>query len=183
MSYTVYTTPAIVLASWDRGEDNIAFDLFTEELGRVIAEARGITKLSSKLRFALQLYSFANVSLIHGKSGWRLINAEPRSNVYYDFMGKKKDIFIESIELIRRLMPFEERYTEIFANIQHLSKFVTVGDSEKLVVFANLLWRLGYLPARDIYTQSLTDKKVNLTAAESRGIKNAIATALHNTQL
>ena len=73
--YQKYNTEALILGSWESGESDRVFALFTRDFGLVRARATAVRAERSKMRYALQSYAHANVSLVRGKRGWRLAGA------------------------------------------------------------------------------------------------------------
>ena len=69
----MYFTHAIVLSRQDAGEHDMLFNLYTKEYGKVRAYAKGIKKEQAKLRGHLETLSLAEVGLVAGKTGERLI--------------------------------------------------------------------------------------------------------------
>ncbi len=69
-----YLTEALVLGANDSGESDKTVDLYTKELGRVSARARGARKITSKLSGHLQPLSFTRVRLIE-KNGFQIADA------------------------------------------------------------------------------------------------------------
>ena len=73
--YQKYHTDAIVLKSYESGESDRVFALYTHDFGLVYARATSIRSEKSKMRYALQTCARAHVSLVKGKNGWRLAGA------------------------------------------------------------------------------------------------------------
>ncbi len=84
MSYTVYTVRALILRHFDDGEAGRAYALLTDEYGHIIANAKGIRREGSKLRALLATWSVAHISMVRGKSGWRIVSASEDRNIYRD---------------------------------------------------------------------------------------------------
>src|SRR5665213_2708544 len=72
--YQKYHTEALVLGSRESGEADKVFALFTRDFGLVRARASSVRSESSKMRYALQKYSRASISLVRGKRGWRILD-------------------------------------------------------------------------------------------------------------
>ena len=68
--YQKYNTEALVLGSRETGESDRVYALFTKDFGLVRARASSVRSEKSLMRYALQNYSRANVSLVRG-GGWR----------------------------------------------------------------------------------------------------------------
>ena len=73
-----YQTEVIVLANREMGENDRVLALYTKDFGLVKARASAILTERSKMRYALQDYSRASVSLVRGRRGWRAAGAIAR---------------------------------------------------------------------------------------------------------
>ena len=62
--YQKYNTEALVLGSRETGESDRVYALFTKDFGLVRARASSVRSEKSLMRYALQNYSRANVSLV-----------------------------------------------------------------------------------------------------------------------
>lgn len=71
-----YGTQAWVLGSRDAGEADRIIFLYTQELGRIDALAKGVRASASKLRGHLNTFSKVRVLLTPGKELWRLLDAQ-----------------------------------------------------------------------------------------------------------
>src|SRR5665213_790119 len=78
--YQKYNTDALVLGSRELAEADKVFALYTKDFGLVRARASSIRSEHSKMRYALQKFSRANVSLVRGKRGWRAAGAASQKN-------------------------------------------------------------------------------------------------------
>ena len=66
MAIEKYTTQCIVVESFDQGEHDRAYKLFTRDFGLVTAHAKSIRKLESKLRAHVRPRSVSLVTLVRG---------------------------------------------------------------------------------------------------------------------
>ncbi len=71
---TEYFTEALVLDTEDSAELDKSIYLYTKELGKVVAKAKSIRKITSKLAAHLQPLSFVKVRLVE-KNGFRVVDA------------------------------------------------------------------------------------------------------------
>ena len=71
-----YFVTGLVLARFHYAEDSSSLILLTDELGLLRASVRAIRKPHAKLASSLQTLTQSNVSLVHGKLGWRLFGAQ-----------------------------------------------------------------------------------------------------------
>ncbi len=71
----IYHTEGIILGSKAYGEAGKCYYIFTKDLGMIFASAQGVRKISSKLRYVLQDFSYIKLDLVRGKDFWRLTSA------------------------------------------------------------------------------------------------------------
>lgn len=153
MVHHIYQTKGVVLGSVSTGESNRFYKIYTEELGLIGATAQSVREAKSKLRYSLQHYSFVNLNLVYGRSGWKIINAS-EGDV---FSVLKKDgfpqkIFAHLCSLIIRLVHGETQDKIIFEIIVSLASYLNTHEvSERVAPFVvalavlRLLARLGYI--------------------------------------
>jgi DNA repair protein RecO (recombination protein O) len=106
------------------GEKNHFVTLFTREFGMIKAKAQSVRVLDSKLRYSLQEYSYIEVSLVKGKDIWRITNALPIYNIYFE-LKEDQNIFMviaRTFSLIRRLVPEEGCEALIFNDMEEICK-------------------------------------------------------------
>src|SRR3989344_4510493 len=73
--YQKYSTDALVLGNHERGESARVYAMYTRDFGLVRARVAAVRSEHSRMRYALQNYSYAKVSLVRGKRGWRAAGA------------------------------------------------------------------------------------------------------------
>ncbi|MAZ41091.1 hypothetical protein CL654_03160 [bacterium] len=153
MSHEIYTTDALVLSSYQKGETASVLALFTKDFGLVYAHADGLRKMESKLRPALQNHSYAQVSLVRGREVWRVVNAQEKdylSGVRAD--SGKRSVFVQTLALIKRFLGQEEPHTELFNDTVLAFEFLNALPLKKeelsrfeLLLVLRILSSLGYL--------------------------------------
>lgn len=147
----IYETNAFVLKNTPQGEADAFITLFTKDLGLIRATAQGIRYEKSKLRFAVQNFSYAHVSLVRGKGVWRLTNATPLEN----FSNLNQDslcVVARIFKLLERLLAGESGDEKLFNILYSGIKFLEnnqqekekIGDIEAVIVL-RILNRLGYV--------------------------------------
>jgi len=157
--YQKYHTDALVLGSRENGENDRVFTLFTRDFGLVRARASAVRKESSRMRYALQNYARADVSLIKGRRGWRAAGASAIMNA----SGEARSIaaFARIAELTTRLVHGEERHDYLFAVLAEahhalMREHVEAGATIEIVCVARVLYALGYLSAEALETALFT---------------------------
>lgn len=150
--YSIITTKAIVLKSYDSGEKDVTVSLFTRDLGQIYAKVSGIRDIKSKHRYAVQEHSLLDVSLVQGKNGWRITNSNFVKSYYFDVNSEKREARSEKIlkilSLVKRFYLGEEANEKVFDDL--VSGFVKIDETDDLekteaeVVFS-FLSDLGYI--------------------------------------
>lgn len=121
MSYHHYTTEGIILRREDRGENDAVYVVLTETLGLVIVQATGIRLLKSKLRTVLQQRNIVKITLVRGKTLWRVTTCV--------FIATAPNVLAPAIprlyKLLRQFVVFDESIPLIY---QHFKNFFTIPE-------------------------------------------------------
>lgn len=158
--YQKYHTEALVLGSRERGESDRVFTFFTSDFGLVRARASAVRSESSRMRYALQNYAYARVSLVRGKRGWRVAGAAAIRNAAGD--SKSGAVFARIAELVRRLVAGEEQNQYLFDTLVNTHRALAeAGDGPsagvvELVCVARILYALGYISTEALSTALFT---------------------------
>jgi len=190
--YQKYHTEALVLGSRELGEADKTFSLYTRDFGLVRARASAVRNERSKMRYALQKYSRANVSLVKGKRGWRAAGASAMQNATGDIRGV--EAFARICELVLRLVHGEEKNDYLFAALAEAHE-VLMSDQNtdvigviEIVCVARILYTLGYISNEALSTALFTHTAYtgeSLLEAETMKDKllSSINKAIAETQL
>ncbi len=152
--YSIYTTEGIILSATYSKEADRVYRIFTKEFGLILAEAKGVRKIDSKLRYSLQLFSLADFSLVRGKDKWRITSASLKKNIFFDLNGYKdcRAIFCRVASLILRLIHGEEKNELLFEYLKKSAEFLiekkpadAVLQSFEYLSVLRVLHALGYL--------------------------------------
>lgn len=161
--YQKYQTDALVLGFRESGEADRLYSLFTKDFGLVRARATGVRKERSKMRYALQSYARAEVSLIRGKQGWRVAGAaaNPRGDTSWILSGKGVGAYARIAELTLRLVHGEEKNDFLFATLAEAHEKLTHESADawatiEIVCVARVLFALGYISAEALQTALFT---------------------------
>lgn len=115
----IHHTEGIILGSKNFGETGKYYSIFTRDLGMVYASARGVRKMSSRLRFVLQDFAYIKIDLVQGKDFWRVTSASKTNKL--ETIIKRKDNF------------------EVFSNVANLLKRLLVGTLSNDALFSDLI--------------------------------------------
>ncbi|MDQ3076084.1 MAG: DNA repair protein RecO [bacterium] len=147
-----YHTEAIVLGSSDYRESAKIFFVFTRDLGLLYASAQGVRKMSSKLRYVLQDFSYTKIDLVKGKDFWRITSACKTNQL--EEVTKQADtlqVFAHVSKLLRRLLPEQEKNEDLFREVINglfaLDRAQTKEDISniEIIIVLRILSNLGYI--------------------------------------
>lgn len=148
----IYHTQGLILESRNYGEAGKYYFILTRELGMIRASAQGVRKISSKLRFVLQDFSYLNIDLVKGKDFWR-ITSVVKTNLLEDLSKQKEPlrVLVNVSRLLRRLLAGEDANLDLFDD---LIKGLVVLEKSKdkkeianieVIIVLRLLSGLGYI--------------------------------------
>ncbi len=152
MAYATYTTEAIVCGSKLHNTADRAYLLFTRELGMLWATARSVREERSRQRYGLQDFSIIRVSLIKGKSGWRVGSTEALGNPFMAATTRPARSGVAYlIKQLRRFVQGEQTmeavFDDVYAALEAVAVAETVAEVTRWqdVVLVRLLHVLGYV--------------------------------------
>lgn len=164
--YSIYTTEGLVLKSFQTAEAGCSYTILTRDFGLIRADAQGVRKLHSKLRYSLQDFSLVQLALVRGKEKWRITNTVLIRNVFADLRGEvSARVFLARVgALIGRLLAGEEKNEQLFEYVKSAVIFlaenhpqgVVLQNTEYLLVL-RILHSLGYIgssPDWSVFTSS-----------------------------
>lgn len=158
MAYQTYITEAIVCGSFDSQTSDRSFQLFTRDAGMVFAHAQSVREERSKHRYSLQVCSHVRVTLVRGKSGWRVTGAESLHNFYSLAQTREARAFVRNtVLLIRRVVQGETAHEKIFDDVVYACTQVHRYTPAKLetVLSLRMLQMLGYIAREDTFSELL----------------------------
>lgn len=150
MSYKTYTTEAIVCGSVHHNTSDKNYLLFTKDAGMVWASARSVREERSKQRCALQDFSHIRVSLIKGKSGWRVGSVESYGNAFMDAESRMQRGRVNfTVAQLRRYVhgeiPLPKVYDDAFELMQSMETAAEQNIQVQQIFSVRLLAELGYI--------------------------------------
>ncbi|MDD9868230.1 MAG: recombination protein O N-terminal domain-containing protein [Candidatus Campbellbacteria bacterium] len=151
MSHQIQTTKAFVINSHERGEADKMFVLYTELLGLVYVDAKGIRKESSKLRSFLNSTGLFVAELLPVRSGYRIVGASGTHSMSEFLSSENRAAFARILNLFSKLVYNslkDEKLFYILSDSHNLLVSAEFEDVESLecVCVARMLERLGYFP-------------------------------------
>ncbi len=156
MSYKTYTTEALVCGSAVSNTSDKWYLLFSREAGMVSATARSVREEKSKQRYALQDFSHIRVSLIKGKSGWRIGSAEALGNPFMQVETRRQRGLINFVVAqLRRYVhgevPLSRVYDDAFELMTETAAFETQSILAQQLFLVRLLSELGYIAPTSLW--------------------------------
>lgn len=112
--YHKHHTKGIVVSSRAEGDSNKLVNVFTENFGLINAKVQGARNLHSKLRSGCQDFSLGEFSLIHGKTGWKVVSSRSEKNLFEVFKNspEKLKVIGNILNLVKKLVS-EESYISL----------------------------------------------------------------------
>lgn len=152
MAYATYITEAVVCGTKNRNTADCSYLLFTREAGMVYADARSVREERSRQRFALQDFSRIRVSLIRGKSGWRIGSVEALENFYAAAVDKEaRGSVVTLVRFMRRFIHGEETHRALYdyfiIALAEVGKSLEARSCVVAAIELYVLETLGYVPA------------------------------------
>jgi recombinational DNA repair protein (RecF pathway) len=153
--------------------------------------AKSVREERSKHRYALQLCSHIRVTLVRGKSGWKVTGAEPLQNLYVCMKTREHRAFLRNITvLLKRVIRGETSHMEIFDDVIYACKHVETFESLYIeqVLSLRILHTLGYVAFHETFTPFLHVSSKDAFSATvlpdvSERAKQSIEHALIQSQL
>lgn len=152
MSYAYYNTTGLVLSSEVEGESKTFISVLTPEYGLIFAEARGLSKPESKLRYSLDPFTEGDFSFIRGKSGWRIVNARPVVHWFHQLKGEvsRRETALRVLRLAYSHIPRDQEEVKAFEIVMDFLRVIKSAPLNDLVFIEtysvfHLLATLGYV--------------------------------------
>jgi DNA repair protein RecO len=172
MSYQTYITEAVIVGSFDSNTADKSYLLFTRDAGMIYASAKSVREERSRQRFALQDFSRITVSLIKGKTGWRIGSVQSEGNFFVEANDRAvRGSIVRICKLLRRFLageePHPDLYEEILAGLTHLaSSNIQNRNLIEEIILVRMLYRLGYIANTSQITPVLDTELPTLFASE-----------------
>ena len=151
MSHHLYRTEGFVLSSEPRGENSKKFLILTEHLGKISAVASGSRKLNSKTRSFLQEGALVDISLLKGKTGWRITTVKEKENCLVPCLDNShRNIFLKVMNLVQKFLPFETKEESVFKTTKYFFDEICLKKDEKeleIYIVSVFLKNFVFLPA------------------------------------
>ena len=189
----IYHTEGLILGSNNFGETGKYYSIFTRDLGMIYASAQGVRKISSKLRFVLQDFSYLKIDFVKGKDFWRITSASKTNKLENLSDPKILEVFSSISRLLKRLLAGEDPNRDLFLDLLNgLSVLEKAETKEELrnieaIIVLRILNNLGYIGGNEIlkdFIKSPFEEELMYKVSENRTkILSQINKALKETHL
>ena len=190
----IHHTEGLILGSRNSGEAGKYYYIFTRDLGMIYATAQGVRKMSSKLRFVLQDFSYLKIDLVQVKYFCRITNEEKNNEI--EILTKspgKFEVFANIARLLKRLLagvePNEELFADLISSLRILEKAQTKDDLRNIeaIMVLRIVSNLGYIGGNEVletFIKSPFEESMIFEAGKNRAtILSEINKALKETHL
>jgi DNA repair protein RecO len=153
--YKKHHTKGIIISGKAESKDSRRVDIFTEEFGLLSVRVQGARNIHSKLRFGVQNFSFGEYSMVHGRTGWRLVSARPEKNFFEIFRSSSDKIKIAGniLNLIKKLTSENSEAgseTSLFKVVSNFFDFLEKSEDKDIdlaecLTLMRILHSLGYM--------------------------------------
>ncbi len=197
--YHKHHTKGIIISSKIEGDHSRRVNIFTEHFGLIIVRVQGTRHLQSKLRANSQDFSFGEFSLVHGKSGWKMVSAKSHKNYFEIFRSSppKLKIVCNILNLIKKLVSEEARQNDevgqeaggsLFATVTNFFDFLATAKAEDIVLsecltLLRILHILGYMRHDPDFSIPIASSEINVKDLEIIAPKRAQIIRLINESL
>lgn len=137
----------IVLKSVNYGEKDKIITIFSLELGKVVATLKGVNSSNAKLKFASQVFCFAEFVLAKKSNGY-VVTSVNLIDSFYDLTLDYDNFLIACalIELVELSLVDGETYENLFVLLLKSLKEITYNNTNtKLVITKFMLSLLKYM--------------------------------------
>ena len=190
----IYHTEGLILGSKNFNEAGRYYSIFTRDLGMIYASAQGVRKMSSKLRFVLQDFTYVKVDLVQGKDFWRVTSASKTNELGGIYKNKETFIIFYNIaSLLKRLLagvePNEVLFTDLIKGLSVLEKVENKDDLQNIeaVIVLRILNNLGYIGGseklQDLVKSPFESELIYEVSKSRTEVLNQINKALKETHL
>ncbi len=162
MSYHIYTTEGIILKRTPFGEANILLHVLTSDFGLIMASARSARLSASKLRPALQEFSFVTLSCIKGKNGWKITNVAQKDSFYFGLEEYTHRVLSQVTTVLLKMIQGESPSRGLFQTVKSGFEFLKNIEKEnipnfEMLIILRILYKLGYVVSNRLTSIFLKD--------------------------
>ena len=139
-----------MINSYQRGESDRVFRMFTRDLGLVYAHARGVRELRNRNRYALAIGTCAMVTLVRGKEAWRITSVRSGGTVPTSSREVRARVR-KLLSLVTKLTARDDPDHALFTILEKAERALTERPSDhdtiEVLTALRLLHLMGYIDA------------------------------------
>jgi len=128
------------------------------------ATARSVREEKSKQRHALQDFSFVRVSLVKGKTGWRIGSVEALGNPFLQASSRQERAHVNFVVTqLRRYIHGEHTLPETYEDVQAvLTSPVLIARQQvcESIFLLRLLYVLGYVAKKETFSSLIESEDI-----------------------
>lgn len=128
-----YYTPSVVLGRVERNDKDYALILYTRELGKVIATAKSIRKITSKLAGHLRAGNIADVRVVD-RGSYQLIDA------LVDYIPERREGLLQFLAFVEDMTAYGQQDLRLWYIVEEVVRRGVFGPE----VYNYLLTLMGY---------------------------------------
>ncbi len=194
--YHKHHTRGIIVSNKIEASDSCRVSIFTESFGIISAKVQGARMLRNKLRGGVQEFCTGEFSLVHGKTGWRVVSARAEKNLFEDFKHypEKLKIVVNIISLIKKLVAEDppvqvgEKHNLLFDTVAKFFIFLQqIKESEvalaECLTLMRILHILGYMRHDPELTVPLSSSEIEIRDLETIAPRRSKIVTLINESL
>lgn len=146
-----YTTEALVLTDYPLGDAHRTIRLFTRELGLLAGVATSVREERSRMRYSLQEGTQSLVSLVRGRTQWRIVGARELAQSARVEDATRRAVYVQLVALLARLLPTEEPDSELYDTLTEELAALGQGIPSReartrgILLMLSVVHRLGYV--------------------------------------
>jgi DNA repair protein RecO len=163
-----YHTKGIIVSGKVESVDSRRVNIFTEDFGLINAKVQGGRNSSSKLRSGTQDFSFGEFSLVHGKTGWRVVSTRAEGNFFETlrYYPDRLKIVSNILNLVRKLIAEEKVHNPIFDTIINFFCFLTETQNKDIALaecltLMRILYLLGYMASNPEMSMLISSSEIS----------------------
>jgi DNA repair protein RecO len=188
--YHKHHTKGIIIGTKVEGSDSKRAEIFTESFGFINARVQGGRNLHSKLRSGSQSFSMGEFSLVHGKTGWRVVSARAEKNLFELFKNspEKLKIVCNVLNLIKKLVGEEGSQGYLFGIVEKLFNFLDEAKESEVALaecltLVRILHALGYMRSDPELAIPISSSEIQSSDLEALAPRRSKLVALINESL
>ena len=152
-----YKLQGVVLKRSNFGETDKILTIFTKELGKIKALAKGVRKIKSHRAPHLELFNQVEIYVHHGQTFDLLTEAKTINN----FSNLKSDLKLSGYlfyisEILDKILPENQPHEEVYISLLNCLRNLSDNEGKVKEFIVQLLWNLGYLSKDQFPRQGVT---------------------------